>query len=123
MKSDLHFLTISEASQQIKARTLSPVEYVDHLAKRVETIDPQINAFITPTFELAREQAKKAEAEIASGNYRGPMHGIPYGAKDIYETAGILTTGGSRIAQHHVPKRDAVVISKMRMRVPCCSVN
>lgn len=114
MTTDLHFLTIAEASKQIKARTLSPVEYVDHLAQRVEKIDPQLNSFITPTFELARTQAKKAEAEISAGQYRGPMHGIPFGAKDIYETAGILTTGGSRIAQQHVPKHDAAVISKMR---------
>ena len=114
MTTELHFLTITEASQQIKARTLSPVEYVDHLAKRIEAIDPQINSFITPTVEMARAQAKTAEAEIAAGNYRGPMHGIPYGAKDIYETAGILTTGGSRIAQHHIPKHDATTISNMR---------
>ena len=87
MTSALHFLTIAEASQQIKARTLSPLEYVDHLAQRIEAIDPQINSFITPTFELARTQAKKAEAEITAGNYRGPMHVIPFGAKDIYETA------------------------------------
>ena len=114
MTTELHFLTIAEASQQIKARTLSPVEYVDHLAKRIEAIDPQINSFITPTVEMARAQAKTAEAEIAAGNYRGPMHGIPYGAKDIYETAGILTTGGSRIAQHHIPEHDATTISNMR---------
>ena len=114
MTTELHFLTIAEASQQIKARTLSPVEYVDHLAKRIEAIDPQINSFITPTVEMARAQAKTAEAEIAAGNYRGQMHGIPYGAKDIYETAGILTTGGSRIAQHHIPKHDATTISNMR---------
>jgi aspartyl-tRNA(Asn)/glutamyl-tRNA(Gln) amidotransferase subunit A len=114
MTSALHFLTIAEASQQIKARTLSPLEYVDHLAQRIEAIDPQINSFITPTFELARTQAKKAEAEITAGNYRGPMHGIPFGAKDIYETAGILTTGGSRIAQHHIPTHDATTITNMR---------
>ncbi len=113
MNADLHFLTIAEAGRQIKARSLSPVEYVDHLRTRVEALDDQISAFITPTFGLARQQAKLAESEIMAGRYLGPMHGIPFGAKDIYETAGILTTGGSRIGQHHIPTTDCAVVTRL----------
>lgn len=113
MNKDLHFLTVAEASRQIKARKLSPVEYVDHLSARVESLDDQLSCFITPTFGLARQQAKAAESEIMAGRYLGPMHGIPFGAKDIYETAGILTTGGSRIGQKHVPTKDCTVVAKM----------
>jgi len=113
MKTELHFLTIAQAAQQIKARKLSPVEYVDHLRTRIEALDDQISAFITPTFGLARQQAKLAESEIMAGRYLGPMHGIPFGAKDIYETAGILTTGGSRIGQKHIPAADCAVVSRM----------
>ncbi|MDP4908493.1 MAG: amidase [Burkholderiaceae bacterium] len=113
MKTDLHFLTIAEAGQQIKAKKLSPVEYVDHLSARVESLDDQLSAFITLTFGLARLQAKAAESEITAGRYLGPMHGIPFGAKDIYETAGILTTGGSRIGQQHVPTNDCAVVAKL----------
>jgi aspartyl-tRNA(Asn)/glutamyl-tRNA(Gln) amidotransferase subunit A len=80
MKNDLHFLTIAEAGRQIKAKKLSPVEYVDHLSARVESLDDQLSAFITPTFGLARLQAKAAESEIMAGRYLGPMHGIPFGA-------------------------------------------
>ncbi|MDO9024491.1 amidase [Zwartia sp.] len=113
MNTDLHFLTVAQASRQIKARKLSPVEYVDHLRTRIEALDDQISAFITPTFGLARQQAKLAESEIMAGRYLGPMHGIPFGAKDIYETAGILTTGGSRIGQQHIPATDCAVVARM----------
>jgi aspartyl-tRNA(Asn)/glutamyl-tRNA(Gln) amidotransferase subunit A len=113
MTTDLHFLTIAEAGRQIKAKKLSPLEYVDHLSARIESLDDQLSAFITPTFGLARQQAKAAESEIMAGRYLGPMHGIPFGAKDIYETAGILTTGGSRIGQKHVPAKDCAVVAKL----------
>jgi aspartyl-tRNA(Asn)/glutamyl-tRNA(Gln) amidotransferase subunit A len=86
---------------------------VNHQIARIEAYDVQLSAFITPTFDLARQQAKAAEAQIMAGDYRGPMHGVPFGAKDIYETADILTTGGSRTAQHYVPTKDATVVSKL----------
>ena len=107
MPHELHFLTIAEASILIRARKLSPVEYTDALVKRIEALDPQLNAFITPTFELARERARRAEADIMAGNYRGALHGIPLALKDIYNTRGILTSGGSKVAMHNVPAEDA----------------
>lgn len=113
MHEPLHDLTISAAAKLIQSKKLSPVEYVDALSTRAKELDPKIHAFITPTFELARTQAQVAESEIMAGRYRGPLHGIPLGVKDIFETTGILTTGGSRTASHHVPKQDASIISKL----------
>lgn len=104
---DLHFLGIAEAGNLIRARKLSPVELTDALLRRIADLDPQINAVITLTAELAREQAKKAEQEIVNGGYRGALHGIPFGLKDIYNTNGILTTGHSKVCINNVPASDA----------------
>ena len=113
MRAPSHHLTVAEASRLIRARKLSPVEYVDLLAQRITEIDPQLHAFIAPTVDHARRQAVVAEQEIMAGRYRGPMHGIPYGAKDIFETSGIATTGGSRTARNHVPDRDAAIVTRL----------
>ena len=76
MSADLHFLTIARAAELIRARKLSPLEYVDHLTARIATLDSQLHSFITPTFELARGQARSAEAEIMVGRWRGPQAGV-----------------------------------------------
>ena len=85
--TELHGLTIADAARLIEHRRLSPVELTDALIARVEALDPQLNAFLLLTPEKAREQAKAAEREIVAGHYRGPLHGIPFGLKDIYATA------------------------------------
>jgi aspartyl-tRNA(Asn)/glutamyl-tRNA(Gln) amidotransferase subunit A len=107
MSNDLHFLTIAEAAELIRTRKLSPLEYAEALFKRIETFEPQLNAFITRTFDLARTQARAAEADIAAGRYRGPLHGIPFALKDIYNTKGILTSGGSKVCENNIPTEDA----------------
>src|SRR5207253_2245821 len=84
--------TIAESSALIREGKLSPVELTRSLLDRIDRFDGELHAFITLTAEPALTQARAAEAEIAAGNYRGPMHGIPYALKDIYETAGIATT-------------------------------
>src|SRR5258705_10384937 len=89
--TDLDDLSIAELSRLIAARKLSPVELTDALIQRVEQYDTQTRAFITRTFDLARRQARQAEAEIAAGRPRGPLPGVPFGLKDIYDTAGIPT--------------------------------
>ncbi|HVB18606.1 MAG TPA: amidase family protein, partial [Stellaceae bacterium] len=94
--TDLHWLTIAEAARLIERRRLSPVELTEALIARIEALDPQLNAFLLPTPDKAREQARAAEREIMAGNYRGALHGIPFGLKDIYCTAGIRTTSHSR---------------------------
>ncbi|MFC7476355.1 amidase [Dankookia sp. GCM10030260] len=107
------FTTIAEAAARIAARDLSPVELTRALIDRIEALDPQLNAYLLPTPDLALDQARKAEAEIAAGNHRGPMHGIPFALKDIFCTAGIRTTGHSRTAIDHVPKQDAATVTRL----------
>ncbi|HEY7037818.1 MAG TPA: amidase family protein, partial [Methylomirabilota bacterium] len=84
--ADLHDLSLNELSRLIAGRKLSPLELVEALIARVESLDRQTRAFITPTFDLARRQARQAEAEISAGRSRGPLHGIPFALKDIYDT-------------------------------------
>jgi aspartyl-tRNA(Asn)/glutamyl-tRNA(Gln) amidotransferase subunit A len=110
---DLHTLTLAEAAKLIEKRKLSPLEFTDALLQRVTALDPQLNAFITVTADLARKQAKQAEKEIAQGKYRGPLHGIPVGLKDIYNTKGILTSGGSKICIDNIPAQDATTARKL----------
>jgi len=111
--TELHHLTITQAAELLRSRRLSSVEYVGALLARIEALDPQINAFITLTGELALEQARRADAEIAAARYRGPMHGIPIALKDIYHTAGIRTTGYSKVYANHVPAHNASTLERL----------
>jgi aspartyl-tRNA(Asn)/glutamyl-tRNA(Gln) amidotransferase subunit A len=110
----LHDLTLAEASALIKARRLSPLEYAQALLVRTDALEPQLGAYITRTSESAIEDARVAEAEIARGHWRGPLHGIPFAVKDIYDTAGVLTSGHSRICIDRVPTKDATTVAKLR---------
>jgi len=113
MSTEVHDLSIADLSGLIVARKLSPVELVEALIRRVESYDAQTHAFITRTFEMARRQARQAEAEIAAGSYRGPLHGIPFGLKDIYDTQGILTSGHSRVFIDRIPSEDAAATARL----------
>jgi aspartyl-tRNA(Asn)/glutamyl-tRNA(Gln) amidotransferase subunit A len=113
MATDLHDLSIAELAGLIAARKLSPVELTEALIQRVERFDAQTRAFITPTFDLARRQARAAEAEIAGGTSRGPLHGIPFALKDIYDTKGILTSAHSRVFIDRIPAEDATTTSRL----------
>jgi aspartyl-tRNA(Asn)/glutamyl-tRNA(Gln) amidotransferase subunit A len=114
MTTELHDLSIAELSELIAARKLSPVELTDVLIARIERFDAQTRAFITPTFELARRQARAAEAEIAGGRSRGALHGIPFALKDIYDTKGILTSAHSRVFIDRIPAEDATTTSRLQ---------
>jgi aspartyl-tRNA(Asn)/glutamyl-tRNA(Gln) amidotransferase subunit A len=111
--TELHDLSIAELSGLIAARKLSPVELVEALIRRVDEYDQQTHAFITRTFDLARQQAKQAEAEIAAGAYRSALHGIPFALKDIYDTRGILTSGHSRVFIDRIPREDATATTRL----------
>jgi len=113
MTTELHDLSIAELSGLVARRKLSPVELTDALIARIERFDAQTRAFITPTFELARRQARAAEAEIAAGKSRGPLHGIPFALKDIYDTKGILTSAHSRVFIDRIPAEDATTTSRL----------
>ena len=108
------YLTIAEAARLIAAKELSPVELLDSRLQRIERLDGRLNSFIRVLADEARAAARTAEAEIAAGRYRGPLHGIPIGLKDIYETAGVATTGHSKVMQDHVPAADAFSVARLR---------
>jgi len=109
----LHELTIAAASELIARRALSPVELTQAHLARIRALEPQLNAFITVTEERALEQAQAAERDITAGRRRGPLHGVPFALKDIYDTAGILTSGHSRTAMDNVPATDATTTRKL----------
>ena len=113
MSEALDFITIAEAARRIAAHELSPLELLEAKLARIGAYDAQVNAFITLTADHARRQAAAAHAEIAAGRMRGALHGIPFGLKDIYATAGILTSGHSRSAMNNVPTEDAAVTAKL----------
>ena len=108
------FATIRQLSREIQAGRISPVDLVEMFLKRIDRYDSKLNAFITVTPEVARSQAKQAETEIRSGEYRGPLHGIPWGVKDIYDTKGIRTTWGSPIYKDRIPDHDATAVARVR---------
>ena len=113
MSEELHHLTIARGSSLIRAGALSPVAWTEHLLARIAALDPVLDSFVRVIGERALAQARAAEDEIARGQYRGPLHGVPYAAKDIYDTGGIATTGGSRLGQFRVPERDASAVSRL----------
>ncbi|WP_428484159.1 amidase [Rhodopila sp.] len=106
------FLTIAEAGALIAAKQLSPVELTRICLDRVKKLDPTLHAFLLPTEDRAMADATAAEARMMAGNLKGPLDGIPIGHKDIYNTAGIRTTGHSRLLQDNVPSEDSVVVAK-----------
>src|SRR5262245_3371176 len=107
-------LSVHDLGERIRRRDVSPVEVVSAHLQRVEAVNPTLSAFFTVTVDHALADARQAEAEIAAGHWRGPLHGVPYGAKDIIETAGILTTHGSSFFRDHVPTEDAECIVRLR---------
>ncbi len=108
--SDPTDLTIQEAARLIRSGKLSPVELVQAYLTRIKAIDPDVNSYITVTGQLALEQAKTLEKELSMGLWRGPLHGIPVALKDNYDTAGILTSGGSAVFADRVPEENAETV-------------
>src|SRR5215470_7772315 len=108
------YLTIAEAARLIEAGELSPVDLVDSRLDRIARLDTRLHSFIRVLADDAGREARAAAAEIAAGRYRGPLHGIPIGLKDIYETAGVATTGHSKVMQDHVPQKDAFSVQRLR---------
>ena len=109
------FTTISDLSQQVRGKEISPVEITRMCLSRIEELNPSLNAFITVTAESAMAEARAAEAEIARGEWRGPLHGIPIALKDLIDTAGVRTTSASALYPKRVPEHDAEVVRRLRM--------
>ena len=110
----MHYHSIGALSRRIQERTVSPVDVVDACLKRIATLNPVLNAFITVMADDARDQAKEAEAEIKAGGWRGPLHGVPVAVKDFYDTAGVTTTAGFEQFEHRVPDTDAEAVRRLR---------
>ena len=109
-----HSLSVAEAATGIRTRTLSPVELVVDCLKRIEALDPKLNAFIRVDPEMAIADARAAEAEIMRDGPRGPLHGIPVGLKDIFDVKGIPTTCHSKLRLDYLAPEDAAVVVRLR---------
>jgi Asp-tRNA(Asn)/Glu-tRNA(Gln) amidotransferase A subunit family amidase len=114
LAEDTLYLSVTELCRRIRARKLSPVELAESYLARSEKLAPQLNAYATLTKDLALEQAHAAEREIAAGRYRGPLHGIPYTAKDLLAAKGYPTAWGARPYAKQTFDEDATVIRKLR---------
>jgi len=110
----MHYKTITELAPIIESGELSPVDLTKAQLERIEAVDPKIHSYTTVTADLATEQAKQAEQEISDGRYRGKLHGIPIAVKDLCNTTGIRTMGGSGVFRDNVPDHDATVVEKLR---------
>ncbi len=107
------FVPVRRLAELVRERRLSPVALAEAFLERLETLGPRYNAVVTLTRDLAIEQARRAEREIAIGHYRGPLHGIPYGAKDLLATAGVPTTWGASPLREQTFDFDATVIRRL----------
>jgi aspartyl-tRNA(Asn)/glutamyl-tRNA(Gln) amidotransferase subunit A len=112
--SDLCFMTIAQAGPLLREGKLSPVELTRAYLDRIDALNSRLHAFVTLLPEPALAQARAAEAEILRGHYRGPLHGVPIGLKDLYDTAGIRTTAMSRVTADRVPEDDATCVVRLR---------
>ena len=111
---ELFYLPITELSKRIESKKLSPVELTQLYLDRSEKLGPKLNAYARLTPEIALEQAKAAEKEIQHGHYRGPLHGIPYAAKDLLAVKGLPTTWGAKPYENQIFDYDATVIDHLR---------
>jgi Asp-tRNA(Asn)/Glu-tRNA(Gln) amidotransferase A subunit family amidase len=110
---EIAYAPVTRLSRWIQSRAISSERLTGIYLERIARFDPKLRCVITLTGEHALEQARKADKEIAAGRYRGPLHGIPYGAKDLLDTAGIATTYGAEPFRHRVPAADATVVSRL----------
>ncbi|MBV8839742.1 MAG: amidase, partial [Alphaproteobacteria bacterium] len=114
MAKPLHELSIAEAGRALRAGTVTSVALTQDALSRIAALDPLIHAFVLVTRERALADAERADRELKSGIDKGPMHGVPYALKDIYNTAGIRTTCHSKLLLDHIPAEDSVVEAKLR---------
>jgi len=106
-------LGLTQLSARLRARELSPVEVTTAMLERIETLEPRLHAFVRVTADRAVADARRAEAEIGAGQWRGPLHGVPIALKDIIDTAGIPTEAGTKVLSGRTPDRDATVAARL----------
>lgn len=110
----MHYLTATEMLELLRSRQVSAVELLEAHLRRIEEVNPEVNAIVTLTAERARREAREADRDLARGHLRGPLHGLPVAHKDLADTAGIRTTYGSPLFADHVPTVDAPIVRRMR---------
>ncbi|KRW96831.1 amidase [Paracoccus sp. MKU1] len=110
----MYYDSIKDLSTRISSREVSPIDAVEACLRRIATLNPKLNAFITVMDDDAREQARQAEAEIKAGHCRGPLHGIPVAVKDFYDTAGVRTTAGFEHFKDRMPEADAQAVDRLK---------
>jgi len=111
--ADIAFAPVTRLSRWIESRKLTSERLTNIYLERIKRLDPKIRSIITLTGDFALEQARKADVEIAARKYRGPLHGIPYGVKDLLDTAGIATTWGAEPFRNRVPTTDSAVVKRL----------
>jgi Asp-tRNA(Asn)/Glu-tRNA(Gln) amidotransferase A subunit family amidase len=111
--ADIAFAPVTKLSRWIESGKLTSERLTNIYLKRIERFDPKLRAIITLTKDYALARAKQADAEIADGEYRGPLHGIPYGVKDLLDTRNIPTTYGAEPFRHRIPAADSFVVSRL----------
>jgi amidase len=114
MTADLHYLSLVDISKRIQRRDLSSVEIVTTLLARIAAFEPRLNGFLQVMGDTALADAKRADAELNRGQWRGPMHGVPIGIKDLIDVAGVPTTSGTEIMKDRVPAADATVVARLK---------
>src|SRR6266508_5629114 len=107
-------LALSEASQLVRSKKVSPVELTQECLSRIERLNPKLNAFITVTADSALAEARQAEAEVQNDRWRGTLHGIPIALKDLVDTAGVRTTAASAVFKDRVPTEDAEIVRRLK---------
>jgi aspartyl-tRNA(Asn)/glutamyl-tRNA(Gln) amidotransferase subunit A len=112
--TDLCSLEIGEVAPMLRDRQVSPVELTEAYLDRIDRLDPRLNAYIRVMPDQARAAAREAELEIGRGGWRGPLHGVPLGIKDLFDVAGVPTTMGSTILRDNMPTRDATVVQRLK---------
>ena len=113
-KTAMHFDTIIQAGNKIRRGEITASALTEMMLDRIEEQNSNLNAYVTVTMELAREQAKQADSELRKGYDRGPLHGIPIAIKDLFATEGIRTTSGSKLFENWIPDRDATVVTRLQ---------
>ena len=112
--TDIHFLTLVELSEKLKAREISSVEVTRHMLARIEALDGALRSYVTSMADVALQQAEQADAEIGRGEVRGPLHGVPFGLKDLCATRDAPTHVGSFANRDWNPGVDCTVVAKLR---------
>ena len=114
IEADLTQLSLSEVSQLLRRKKVSPVELTNECLNRIERLNAKLNAFITVTADSAHTEARQAEAEIQRGHWSGALHGVPIALKDLVDTAGVRTTAASGIFKNRIPTEDAEIVRRLK---------